>query len=60
MINYILGRAKAAMAVLIPGITTAVIASVEAGVGSDIFSANQELAIISAVTGFFVWLIPNK
>lgn len=60
MMNYILGRLKAAVAVLVPGITTAFIAAVEAGVGSDIFSANQELAIISAVTGFFVWLIPNK
>ena len=58
--NFILQRIKAALAVVIPGVTTAVIAGIEAGVGVDLFSQTQELAIISAVTGLFVWLVPNK
>lgn len=57
--NFILERLKAAVAVIIPGIVTAVIAGIEAGVGADIISANQELAIISAITGLFVWAVPN-
>ena len=57
--NFILERLKAAVAVIIPGVVTAVIAGMEAGVGADIISANQELAIISAITGLFVWAVPN-
>jgi len=57
--NFILERLKAAVAVIIPGVVTAVIAGIEAGVGADIISANQELAIISAITGLFVWAVPN-
>ncbi len=58
--NFILQRLKAAVAVIIPGITTALLAGIEAGVGIDLFTQAQELAIISAATGLFVWLVPNK
>lgn len=57
--NFILERLKAAVAVIIPGVVTAILAGIEAGVGLDVFSANQELAIVSAVTGLFVWAVPN-
>lgn len=57
--DFFLARLKAFVAIIVPGIATAVISGIEKASGFDI-PASWELLILSAVTGIVVHQTPNK